>query len=307
MEKINPVNAYYIKLGTGGYREKTCIESESTIWINYPEIPRKLFEAGKWVAVRDLFVQNGVDPGAATRHKNQVQIFCESGEDTLWITFYKNRLWWCFAQPEVHYSPEGAKSRKTVNGWHSTNIDNDPLEMGQLSGQLLTVQGFRGTLCAVKSFGYLVRKINNETSPEEQAALDARENLVQSLIAIIQHLPWKEFELLTDLIFRQAGWQRLSQLGKTQKTLDLDLMSPISQERYLIQIKSQASRKQFEKFSFETKEIEEFTRYYMIVHTPQPKLTKDLETDTHKLWLPKDIAELVVQYGLTDWVISKAV
>ncbi|GAB4533100.1 MAG: hypothetical protein Kow0063_14560 [Anaerolineae bacterium] len=222
------------------------------------------------------------------------------------MTFYKNRLYWCFAKPGVTLLPDGSKIRHTQDGWKSTDIHDNPLDMGRLSGKLLSMQGFRGTICAVKEFNYLVRKINGEHSPVEQAALDARDALLHALEEIIKRLDWKEFEELTDLIFRQAGWQRISQLGKTQKTLDLDLFSPIANERYLVQVKSKADRKLFEEFQEETAGMDDYTRYYLVVHTPLSNLDKALETDTHKLWLPAGIAGLVVQYGLVDWVIEKA-
>lgn len=168
------------------------------------------------------------------------------------------------------------------------------------------MQGFRGTICSVKEFDYLVRKINAETSPAEQAALDAQETLLNALIPIIQGLPWKEFELLVDLIFRQAGWQRISELGKTQKTIDLDLLSPIAQERYWVQVKAKAGPEQFERFKEDTSDTAGYSRHYFIVHSPIGNLNKAQETDTYKLWLSGDIARLTLRYGLTDWVIGKA-
>lgn len=95
-------------------------------------------------------------------------------------------------------------------------------------------------------------------------------------------------------------------MGKTQKTLDLDLLSPIANERYLVQIKSSASQQQFEQFRINTSNMMEYRRYYFVVHTPVSGLAKTLETETHKLWLPNDIAKLVTQYGLIDWVIERA-
>jgi hypothetical protein len=44
-----------------------------------------------------------------------------------------------------------------------------------------------------------------------------------------------------------------------------------------------------------------FTRFYFAVHTPSPDLLKaeGAETEGVELWLPKDIARLSVEYGLT--------
>lgn len=306
MNKIQPKDARYIKLGSGSLFERACIEKDSSIRIDYATVPRDKCLAGEWDDVRQWFIdKQGSDPGAATRHRAQIRDFYEADADMLWVTFYNNRLWWCFAQPDVILLPDDTKVRKTVDGWHSTDVTGEPLDMGYLNGQLLSMQGFRGTICRVKLFDYLVRKINANKSPVEQEVEAARVALTKALTTIIKALPWKEFEMLVDLIFRQAGWQRISQVGKTQKSLDLDLLSPIASERYFVQIKSRAARQQFEAFVNETEGIEEYGRYYFVVHSPYSSLTKDLETDLYKLWLTEDIANLVMQYGLTDWVIAK--
>ena len=305
--KINPISALYIKLGSGGRFEKHCIEVAQVIRLGYNEIPHDLCLRGDWEAVREIFIQErGSDPGSATRHTNQVKAFYEAGNDVLWVTFYNNRLWWCFASPEITLLPDGSKTRPVKGSWCSTDIEGTTLVMDQLSGSLLSMQGFRGTICSVREFDYLVRKINAEQSPAEKAVQHSFEELVKALVAIIRQFNWKEFELLTDLIFRQAGWQRVNQLGKTQKGIDLDLISPIANERYYVQVKSKAGEKVFDDFVQRTTASDEYSRYYLVVHSPAGDLTKDLETDTHRLWLSDDIARLVVKYGLVEWVIGKA-
>ncbi|MCI0728405.1 MAG: hypothetical protein L0332_17035 [Chloroflexi bacterium] len=286
--------------------EQASIEQNGTLWLSYKDVPHELCQNGQWEHVKSLLIQRGAKPSTATSHTNQIRAFYEADENTLWVTFYKNRLWYCFAEPGVTRLPDGSKTRDTKDGWKSTDVKGKSLEIGGLSGSLLSMQGYRGTVCTVREFKYLIRKINGETVPAEQTALDARTTLIQALEQIIKQLHWKDFELLTDLIFRQAGWQRVSQLGKTQKTLDLDLLSPIADERYLVQVKSSAGRQQFEQFQVNTSNMAEYRRYYFVVHTPVSGLTEASETETHKLWLPADIAKLVTQYGLIDWVIEKA-
>ena len=305
--KINPISALFIKLGSGGRFEKHCIEVAHVLRLGYNEIPHEFCLQGDWEAVKEIFIQErGSDPGSTTRHTNQVKAFYESGDDVLWVTFYNNHLWWCFARPEITLLPDGSKTRPVKGIWCSTDIEGNPLVMDQLSGSLLSMQGFRGTICSVREFGYLIRKINAEQSPAEQAANQSFEALVRALVAIIQEFNWKEFELLTDLIFRQAGWQRVNQLGETQKGIDLDLISPIANERYYVQVKSKAGKKEFDDFIERTAALEEYSRYYLVVHSPTRNLTKKLETDSHKLWLSDDVARLIVKYGLVEWVMGKA-
>lgn len=308
MENIQPRDARYIKLGLGGNFEKECIEHRGTIRLSYRDVPHDLCAAQDWEGVRQWFITaRGSDVGAATRHRDQIKDFYDASEEMLWVTFYKNQLWWCQAQAEVVFLPDGTKERKTLTGWKNKDITGKPLSMTFLSGKLTSMQGFRGTICKVSQLPYLVRKINGEKAPDEQAAQDALQALAEALTSIIQKLPWKEFELLVDLIFRQAGWQRLGAVGGKQQTLDLDLWSPITQENYLVQIKSQASRRQFEQFQEDATGIRQYARCYFVVHSPKGGLEEAPESDLYKLWLPKDIANLVVQYGLADWVIAKAI
>jgi hypothetical protein len=307
MQRIRPSSAFYIKLGSRGDHEHECILVTNTLWVGYIDVPLELCQNREWEKVKAMFVQKrGCDPGTATRHVNQLRTFYEAGKDVLWVTFYRNLLWWCFARPEVTLLPDGSKIRYARDGWRSTDIRDNPLDMSRLSGKLTAMQGYQGTICSVKEFEYLVRKINGERPPLEQAAVEARDTLAQTIEQIIKRLNWKEFELLTDLIFRQAGWLRIGQLGKTQKTLDLDLFSPIANERYLVQIKSKAGRRQFEEFQEATSDMDIYSRCYFVVHTPISDLAKTLETDMHRLWLPAEIADLVMRYGLIDWVIERA-
>jgi len=308
MNKVKSEDARYIKLGKGGIFEQACIEQNHTIRLSYSAEPHDMCLSQNWEGVRQWFIDKGdSDAGAATRHRDQIRDFYEAAEDVLWVTFYKNQLWWCQAEAQVHLLPDGTKERKTLSGWHNKDIAGKSLSMTFLSGQLTSMQGFRGTICKVKSFDYLVHKINGEKSKKEKDALEARQALAETLIAIIQKLPWKEFELLVDLVFRQAGWQRLGAVGGKQQTLDLDLWSPITQENYLVQIKSQATQQQFEQFQEDASGIRQYARCYFVVHSPKGGLEEAPESDLYKLWLSKDIANLVVQYGLADWVIAKAI
>ena len=110
------------------------------------------------------------------------------------------------------------------------------------------------------------------------------------------------------MIFRQAGWQRVGVLGGTEKTIDLDLIAPITFERYAVQIKSRASRLEFEDYQIRFTDMQGYNRLYFIVHTPSSDLTEAEAkfSDEIKLLLPDKIAHLVVMYGLADWVNTKA-
>lgn len=307
MDKIKPTHALYIKLGRGGEYEQESLAPPGSIHVGWNQVDHGLCNARNWKAVREqsLEIYHGSEQ-TATAKTNQLRLFYESGEDVLWITIYKGHLYWCFAKKEIIIQPDNSKIRPTLAGWNNIDIQGKPLDVSRLSGSLLAVQGFRSTICKVKEFDYLVRKINCESSPAEQKVIDARETLIQSLVAIIHELNWKEFELFADLIFRQAGWQRLGVLGKTTKDIDLDLLSPIDQERYKVQVKSAAGRREFQLFLSLAADAQGFARYYFIVHKPDASLLNEAGNPLVQVWLPEDIARLAVNYGLVDWLIAKA-
>jgi len=307
--KIRAKKAFYIKLGLQGEYESECLADPGFAKVGWTELPSSMLQGDPgqidWETIRILQNNQYKSKGTATNQTNQLKNFITSSPTTLWITFYLNHLYWCFLDSAIEIRDDKTKIRRTLDGWHHTNIKGEPLQFNRLSGSLLTLKGFRGTICTVHELDYLLRKINGESSPEEARAEKARRELEQSLKEIIHGLHWKEFELLTDLIFRQAGWQRIGELGKTQKSIDLDLFSPITNESILVQVKSEAGISEFEKF-------EEFALnrganlYYFVVHKPSQSLMNASPNSEVITWSVEQIARLVVNYGLVDWLIAKA-
>lgn len=307
--KIRAKQAFYIKLGLQGEYESECLADPGFAKVGWTELPSKLLQGDPgqidWEGIRILQNNQYKSKGTATNQTNQLKNFITSSPDTLWITFYLNHLYWCFLDSTIEICEDKTKIRHTLDGWHHTNIKGEPLQFNRLSGSLLTLKGFRGTICTVHELDYLLRKINGESSPEEARAEKAYRELEQSLQEIIHRLHWKEFELLTDLIFRQAGWQRVGELGKTQKSIDLDLFSPITNESILVQVKSEAGISEFEKF--EEYALNRGTNlYYFVVHKPSQSLINASSSSQITIWSVEQIAHLVVNYGLVDWLIAKA-
>lgn len=304
---IRPSRALYIKLGLAGAWESDCITRDQTLRLDYREAPHDLCLRGKWDEVREIYKAFRKDIGAATRDSKQIRLFYESDETVLWITFFGDRMYWCFSKPEITLLEDKSKIRPVIGQWRSTDIKNNPLQKNQLSGRLLSTEGFRGTICSVKEFDYLVQRINGRPLKQIGEAKEALLTLEQKIETLIRALHWKDFEILIDLIFRQAGWQRVSDLGGTQKTIDLDLLSPMTLERYAVQIKSEADLADFEDYQRKFADMQSYTRIYFVVHTPSSNLiqAEGISGSDTELLLPKRIAELAVQYGLLNWIIEK--
>ena len=308
MEQINPKGVLYIKLGRGGKWEDEGITTGS-LHIGFREASHELCLTGKWSKVQKEWVKSGRTESVATGFTNQMRQFYEANKNVLWVTFFKGALWWCSSDSPVVQLEDKSKMRRTTSaGWSCKDVKGQELLMSRLSGKLLAMQGFRGTICTVREAEYLVNKING-IEPIEVAEADAALLQLQNKVeVVIRSLTWQDFEMLIDLIFRQAGWQRVSVLGGTMRTLDLELISPITNERYGVQVKAKADLPLFEKYKTESMtDMQGFTQFYFAVHSPAPGLSAaDTEMENVKLLLPADIARLAVQYGLAQWVIDKA-
>jgi hypothetical protein len=306
MKRIQANKVLFIKLGQGGKFERECIESNQTLRLGYREVDHKLCITGQWDKVHDYFItEENSKTFVATSHSNQIKQFYEEDEKTLWITFYANKLWWCFSKPEITLLADKTKTRPVIGKWSDKDINGNTLLAGNISGKLLKTQGFRGTICSVPEEKYALAKINCEQMKEVVEVEQAMFNLKNKLTFLIQNLQWKDFETLVDLIFRQAGWQRVGDTGKTQKTLDLELFAPVTGERAIVQIKAQSDLQQFLSYQEQFATMNDYDKFFYVVHTAKNNLTTyENETET-KLYLVDKVAELTISAGLVEWVIKK--
>jgi hypothetical protein len=307
MNRIDAKKALYIKLGVGGEWEKDCL-TKGTLRFGYREVPHDVCAAGNWAEVEHIALSK--DKGAATRHVNQIKKFYEEDDKTLWITFHLDRLWWCFADPTVEALPDNTKQRSVIGAWHDSDIHGSPLLKGTLSGKLLSVHGFQGTICSVSDIEYLLHKINGTVQPHVAFAQKAFEDLQHSLVPIIKRLHPKDLETLTDLIFRQSGWQRVGVAGGTEKDIDLDLISPVTEERIAVQIKSKADANVWRAYRDKYVDMRGFSKFYFVTHSPDAELIAEAratDDDSFLFWGVEDLAIQSARGGLTGWLIDKAV
>ena len=218
---VTAERAYYIKLGRGGEWEVECLR-EGSLRFGYRETPHDLCLAGEWDQVRNFWAEQRTDPGAAARDAKQIRAFYETDESGIFITFANGLLHWCRPTGPVEVLPDGNHRRATVDGWHHQSANGTLLSSERISGHLLKVQMFRGTICQVKPFDYLLRKLNDELSPEVTAAEEAESALMEATVRLMRLLTWQDFELLVDSIFSASGWRRIGVIGRVQKTVDLN-------------------------------------------------------------------------------------
>ncbi len=309
ISKVQADHIYFIKLGHGGTWEKDCLEKDQTLRLGYNETDHDLCLSGDWDHIRKFYNSGKNKKSAATHHMNQVQKFYEVDARCLWITFHAGKLYWCFSKPVIKKLKDGSKIRPVIGSWSSTSVGGSDLKFENLSGHLLKTQAYRGTICEIggKTKEYLLRKINDEVDPDVKLATQSMAALETSIKSVIQNLTPNDFEILVDLIFRNAGWQRVSVLGKTQKDLDIELASPVTNESAIVQIKSQSTPNMLSEYVNKFESWTHINRFFYVTHTETgkhlvpPKLQNKLI-----YWGVEEVAKLTVNSGLINWVLKKA-
>lgn len=259
--------------------------------------------SGEWGKV--LQIMQGVrgNGGAATRDLGQIRRFYEVKEEDLWITFFGGFLYWCRARgPAKKHADLAGSYRETVDGWHRHDIFGKDLTTDKLSGNLLKVQSYRGTICDVKAAEYLKRKLNGLNMPSVEAAIEARAAILEKIIPLMRDLTWQDFELLVDLVFSQSGWRRIGNLGKTQKTVDLELLMPTTGVRAFVQIKSQTTPGEVLDYIGRLNESESYDLMFFVWHSGD---VGEVAQDDVILVGPGKLAEMVMDAGLVSWLIEK--
>jgi hypothetical protein len=308
MERITADQVLYIKLGSGGGFEKECIEGEiNLLKLSYHEVPHLMCMENDWEGVHKFYLEEEkAKLGPATGHQTQIKYFYTEPEKTMWVTFYKSRLWWCFANSEIHYDENtGFKTRHVKGKWSDRDIEGNYLTTSNLSGKLTQVQAYRGTICAVREKKYLLAKINCEVSEERNELEEARRLLKEKLVKQIEELNWKDFEILVDLIFRQSGWKRMGQIGKSTKTIDLELYEPITDKNAVVQIKQKSNLEEFREYEEKFLGMSQYDTFFFVACQPTPNLKSYHPESEVKLYFGEKIAELSISLGLIDWIITK--
>lgn len=288
--------AFYIKLGRGGKWEPESIK-RGLPRIGWKNVPLKLITGERWPAIRRLSPQ--------TADFNALRRVCESSPEDVWITFHKSQLWWGRLAPSRVRQDKVSKYRRMKGKWHKANLQGHLLSLDQIPGTIAKYQAFRGTVCNVKEVETLRHLLRGEPSEAYNKLMQTLLETEKGVAAAIRQLHWKDFETLVDLVFSQStGWRRRSRLGETMKYIDLELEEPLTHDVYQVQVKSTASRKEFKTFCED--QPSGVRRSYFVVHTPTADLSKLRHTPKCvQLIAPRDLAALVIQAGLGNWVANR--
>jgi len=304
-DTIRPTRVRYIKLGEGGRWEKECLE-KGIIRFGFSSSSDERFRlcrARRWDELIKSFITHGKTKGTATRFTNETRLFFEDDGSMLWITFMGERLCWGMLEsspPERHTDGDGVW-RTVVSGWQWKDLKGEPLTKDRLSGALTKLAAYRGTSCDVDVADYVIRRINGQKTPEVENAVVAQEKMRESVLELMKLLGPQDFETLVDLVFSTSGWRRQGIVGKTQKTLDLDLILPSTGERAFVQVKSKTTSAELAEYVGNLDEHEHYDRMFYVFHSGEAD-TDDERVNTIG---PDKLAELVLDAGLVNWLIRK--
>lgn len=303
---LEPTEVRYIKLGPGGGWAKTCL-TDGTIRFGSPDEPHAECLAGDWDAVRAALGHGGTrSPGEVSQVSRELRDFHTLPADTLWITFAEGRLWWAFAEATVERVAEGEPGvvlRRTRGAWRDTDLKGAILRTMGLSSRLTQVQAYQRTICKVTAADYLLRRINGVEEPAVARARAARDEASAAAEALIAGLHWADFEVLADLLLSRSGWQRVSDLGKTQADVDLIIEQPATGERGFVQVKSRATQAVLDGSIAAYRASGAYARMFFVCHSPSSRLTGD-GPDVHVM-TGADLARRAIDAGLLDWLMER--
>lgn len=302
MTAVSASHLYYIKLGRGGDWETESLR-DGVLRFGYREAPHDLCARGDWQGVWEAMKAIRGDAGAATRDVNQIRAYYEADEHSIFITFVGGLLYWCRPTGPVELLDDRSHRRQTAEGWRNTSINGTLLSTDRLSGRLLKVQMFRGTICDVRAGDYLLRKLSDQLSPEVATAEEAERALMTAIVGLMRLLTWQDFELLVDLVFSTSGWRRVSQVGRTQKTVDLELILPSTAERAFVQVKSQATSAALNDYVARLTEAEAYDRMFFVWHTGD--IAEEGSPAGVILLGPQKLSRMVLDAGLSSWLREK--
>lgn len=307
MFKITFKDAFYLKLGKQGMWEDE-LENGSKARIGWSNIDIQDIQNENWNRIKKSIDQDFSKRGkktGATQDFNALKSFCDASEDDIFITFFDGKLYWCFLDNFKVQQDNLSKYRTTKINWSCTDIKGKTLFINQISGKISKTQGFRATLCKIEEKDTLLRIINGESIPIVEQLKIKKTELNNCLQIAYSNLHWKDYEVLTDLIFRQSGWRRLSLMGENMKYMDLELIDPITKDLFQVQVKASADIKDFENYA------EKFTGkgyrklFFVVFNHNTSLLGYQHNYDNVQLLTGYDLADLIIDLGLTNWIIDK--
>jgi hypothetical protein len=277
-----PNSVRYVKNGRGG-RWWQVAKEKGQIHGGWKEIPENLIEnPGNLCEIRRKYGEfpgAPKDPGAFKRDLNQLLTLLDRPSQHTWITFEDGRLWWCTVEDKATANPQGENREAghfwltCKRPWSYRSLKDRRLDRTDLPGIVDRVAGFRDTVCKPREEVAILRLIRGEVNPLAAEAELAGRAYAQAVGKMISELKWQDFEQLIDLILARTSWTRLSKIGGYQEGFDIEAQNLTADEIAWVQVKSEASQAELNKYIHEFKERDRYARGIFAVHNAKGGLT----------------------------------
>lgn len=298
----------FIKLGVNGEWENSSL-SENKIRIGWSNLTLEQLNRNN---SEELHIENAKsisNKGAATRDTNALINILNADESTVFITFAKGCLYWTTKNGRELVKEDSISKYITCDGWSSNHAGEDTsivgLRISDIPGEISKIQRFSGTCCEISEINILNNIINNIPCEEGVDLRIGKEVIINSIEKSLKHLHWKDFELLIGLIFQKSGWDRVSALGENAQGIDIELLDRINNERYAVQIKVKSGISDVVLFRDNFRNCGYRKRIFISIINDYASIDLSSRDEDLNLWGARDIAELVVKFGLVDWLINK--
>jgi hypothetical protein len=305
-------NAYFIKLGKKGAYEHDCIHN-NRLRFGYDYISIENLQTLNWEGINADISSNfpgKKKKGTRTKVIKEITKILTSTTNDLWTTYHGTKLYWTkFNFEEINEDKlfvHNSRYCDLPDGWKSTDINNKPLYLSEIPGEIAKTRGYQGTICNAEKQA-LNHLINDIPSKQLENIRHTRLELIKSVSKGLGKLHQKDNELLTDLIFKASGLKRISSLGENLKFIDLELIDFLTGDRYLVQVKARSNLRDLIFYRDEfRKHSKDYRKMYYFVYNPSRDLLEYSDDNTDfLLMLPNQIAEKVVEFGLIDWLMHK--
>lgn len=307
MLKLDFKRAYYLKLGESGAYE-TELNDGIKARIGWKNIDIADIITNNWNRIFSDIKKDFQDRSKNTgwtNDYNALKTFCEITENDVVITFANSKLYWCKLSNEPIQKDNISKFRNTQLKWSSQNIFGKELYINEISGKITKTIGFKATLCNIDEIETLKRIINGERNPIVIEIENKKNEIIHLLLEALSNLHWKDFEILTDLIFRQSGWQRISMLGESMKYADLELEDPITKDKYQVQVKASAGINEFEEYA-KNFINSNFRKLFFVVFQPKNELINYKHNyENIQILTGIELCKMIIDLGLMNWVLNR--
>ena len=162
----------FIRLGEGNSYAKHCIDNSVSIlgfWSGEEAILPSCV-SNDWDVVKEFLIKkrtvqkNGIPPRSVADDLRQVkEFFSDQNGETLWITLYEGHMYWALSDSNnympIPFDTTIRCSRHMTTPWSRKTLTGKSLAILDLNESVAKLQGYRGTICAVRDPEHVIRLI----------------------------------------------------------------------------------------------------------------------------------------------------